>query len=319
MHRFQPQFSGRKPRAFRKDRHSMKMLRTLGALLMGLVLLAALPAMAATVQVKVNGQPITDVQIAQRLALHKIEGKNSAKAATDELINEALQLQEAARLGISVSEGDIDAAFLDLARRIKVSASNLSKILSDNGVPMQTLRDRLKATLAWQRVVGSTISARVQVSEADIDAKAKAKLTAANSFDYILKEVVFLMQGGKGSASKRTAEANQYRKSFRGCDSAVDLTLSYTDAAVRDLGRRHATQFPDAIASELSKLNVGGITKPRVVESGVSMLAVCAKSGSDDTTYIANEIRQEAGNAGLEAEAKKYLAELKSKAQIVRG
>jgi peptidyl-prolyl cis-trans isomerase SurA len=284
-----------------------------------LVVMAATPANAASVSVKVNGQPITDIQIAQRLALHKIEGKSSSKAATDELINEALQTQEAERLGIKVSESDVDNAFLDLARQIKVSSSNLSKILTDNGVSMQTLRDRLRANIAWQRVVSTTISDRVQVSEADIDAKAKAELTASNSFDYILKEVLFLMPGGKGNASKRTAEANQYKKSFRGCDTAVDLSLSYTDAAVRDIGRRHATQFPEAIADELGKLNVGGITKPRVVEGGVSMLAVCSKSTSEDTTFIANNIRQDAGNNGLKAEADKYLAQLKAKAQIVRG
>ena len=62
-----------------------------------------------------------------------------------------------------------------------------------------------------------------------------------------------------------------------------------------------------------------GITKPRVVEGGVSMLAVCAKSTSEDTTYIANTIRQETGTKGMQAEADKYLAELKAKAQIVKG
>ena len=106
--------------------------------------------------------------------------------------------------------------------------------------------------------------------------------------------------------------------SINGCDGAVQLSLNYTDAAVRDLGRRHATQFPEALASELSKLNVGGITKPRVIETGVSMLAVCAKETSTDTTYVAEEIRQEAGSAGMQAEANKYLEELKAKAQIVR-
>jgi peptidyl-prolyl cis-trans isomerase SurA len=299
----------------------MKMLRVLGAMLVGLtlVVMAAMPAAAATVKVKVNGQAITDIQIAQRLSLHKIEGKSGAKGATDELINEALEMQEAERLGIKVSEADVDSAFLDLARQIKVSASNLSKILSDNGVPMGTLRDRLRANIAWSKVVAATISGRVQVSEADIDAQAKTKLTAANSFDYVLKEVIFIMPGGKGNASKRTAEANQYKKSFKGCDTAVDLSLSYTDAAVRDLGRRHATQMPDAIAAELAKLNVGGITKPRVIEGGVSMLAVCSKETSEDTTFIANNIRQDAGNNGLNAEAQKYLDGLKAKAQIIRG
>jgi len=292
------------------------MLRVLGAILLGFTLLfSTVAAEAATAVVTVNGQPITDVQVAQRLALYKLEGKTSRTAALNELINEALQIQEGKRLGITVSESEVDNAVLDVARQIKVSSSNLTKILTDNGVPMSTLRDRLRANIAWSRVAQTVVSTRVQVSEADIDAKAKQKLTAANSFDYILKEVLFL----GGSASKRTAEANQYKKSFKGCDSAVQLSLSYTDAAVRDIGRRHATQFPDALASELSKLNVGGITKPRVVEGGVSMLAVCAKEASEDTTYIANNIRQETGTNGMKAEADKYLAELKAKAQIVKG
>ena len=49
------------------------------------------------------------------------------------------------------------------------------------------------------------------------------------------------------------------------------------------------------------------------------MLAVCAKEGSDDTTFLANNIRNDAGNSKLQAEADKYLAELKAKAQIVKG
>ena len=118
----------------------MKMLRILGALLIGLTMVvAAGPAEAATVKVKVNGQAITDVQISQRLALHKIEGKTSAKAATDELINEALQTQEAERLGFKVTEAEIDSAVLDVARQIKVSASNLATILTNNGVPMSKI------------------------------------------------------------------------------------------------------------------------------------------------------------------------------------
>jgi peptidyl-prolyl cis-trans isomerase SurA len=297
----------------------MKILRVLSAVLLGiLVLTTVMPASAASVLVTVNGRPVTDVQVAQRLALYKIEGKGTRKTAIEELINEQLQLQEAERLGVMPSEADVDEAVLNVARQIRVSVTNLTKLLTDNGVPMSTLRDRLKANVAWNRVAQTIVATRVQVSEADVDAQAKQKLTAANSFDYILKEVLFIMPGGKGSASKRTAEANQYRKNFAGCDSAVDLSLKYTDAAVRDVGRRHATQFPDALSNELSKLNVGGITKPRVVENGVSMLAVCAKETSTDTTYIADNIRQEQGTNGMKAEADKYLAELKAKAQIVR-
>ena len=293
------------------------MHRVLGAVLLGLSLLLAAPAMAATVKVTVNGTPITDVQISQRIALMKLEHRGGQKDATEELVNEALQVQEAKRLGFEISDGDIDGAVLQLARQLKLSASNLQKVLTNSGVGMQTLRDRLKANLAWGKVSGTVISSRVTVSEADIDKEAKGKLTAANSFDYILKEVLFLTTKGGPSAAARTAQANQYRKSFKGCDSAVQLSLNYTDAAVRDVGRRHATQMPDPIAKELSTLSVGGITKPRVVENGVSMLAVCSKEVSQDTTYIADNLRQNAGNGALQNEANKYLADLKAKAQIV--
>jgi len=296
----------------------MKMHRVLGAMLVGLTLmLAAAPASAATVKIQVNGQPISDLQITQRLALFKIEGKKGQQTAMDELVNEALELQEAKRLGLTVNEAEVDDAVLQLARQIKVSLTNLQKVLTDNGVGIATLRDRLRATIAWNKVTAVVINGKVQISDADIDKEAKAKLTAANSYDYILKEVIFLLPGGRGSASARTAQANQYRNSFKGCDTAVQLSLSYTDAAVRDIGRRHATQFPDALSAELSKLNVGGITKPRVVENGVSMLAICAKDVSQDTTFIADNLRQTAGNGALKTEANKYLADLKAKAQIV--
>lgn len=294
----------------------MTMLRVLGAMLLGFTLLFSTVAVeAATAVVTVNGQPITDVQVQQRLALHKLEGKNNRTAVVDELINEELQLEEAKRLGVEISESQVDDAYLGIARQVKVSASNLDKLLTNAGVTVKTLRDRLRANLAWARVTETVVSSRVNVSEADIDAEAKAKLTASNSFDYILKEVLFIGD----NASKRTADANQYRKSFNSCDNAVNLSLSFTDAAVRDLGRRHATQFPDALADEMAKLNVGNATKPRVVEHGVSILLICQKSVSQDTTFIADGIRQETGTGAMKAEADKYLAELKAKAQIVKG
>ena len=115
----------------------------------------------------------------------------------------------------------------------------------------------------------------------------------------------------------RSGQANNYRSKFAGCDTAVDLSLAYTDAAVIDVGRRHATQLPEAIAKELAGLNVGGITKPRVVESGVSMLAVCEKTQAEDLTFIKGDLRAEQGNEALQGQVEKYLADLRARAKII--
>lgn len=290
------------------------MVRTLGAFLIGLLMLAgsAVPALAA-VKATVNGVSITDVQISQRLGLFKLEGKSGQKAALQELVDEQVMVQEAKRLGINVTDAMVEEAVLTVARNIKVSRDKLGQMLSQQGVNIDTLKDRLRANLAWNQVITQAVMPRVQMSDVELDQKAAGELNAANSFDYILKEVIFI---GKGN-SARTGQANQYRKSFQGCDNAVQLSLSYTDAAVIEVGRRHATQLPEAIAKELAGLNVGGITKPRVVEQGVSMLAVCSKAEAKDTTFIKSTIQADVGNDAIKAESAKYLKEITAKAKIV--
>lgn len=293
------------------------MNRLIAATLLGASLLfgTLAPAFAATT-VTVNGVAISDIDISQRVKLMKLEGGGTTKKATTSLIEEQLQLQEATRLGIDVTEQQVNDAFQQVARNVKMSTSKLNEILRANGVSDATMKSRLKAALAWQKVGEVAIRARVQLSDLELDKQAAAALDTDLSYDYILKEVLFITTG-KGSAAGRTGQANQYRKSFAGCDSAVQLSLSYTDAAVRDMGRRHATQLPEALAKELSQLNVGGITKPRVTEGGVSMLAVCSKTAARDTTFVKNKLRNQQGSEAMKAEAEKYLAELRSKAKIV--
>ena len=290
------------------------MLRLIAVTLVGLVLSIA-PAFAVT-KVTVNGVPITDVQISQRVKLMQLEGGGSTQKATVQLVEDQLKLQEANRLGITIPDTAVEDAFQTVARNIKVSTDKLNQILSQNGVSAATMKERLRAALAWQQLGNVAIKARVSISDVELDKEAGAALSEDNSYDYILKEVLFVATG-KSSPAALTAQANKYRQGFAGCDAAVDRSLAFTDAAVRDLGRRHATQLPDALAAELSKLNVGGITKPRVIESGVSMLVICVKESARDLTFVKNKLRSEQGSKAMEAEGVKYLDELKAKAQIV--
>lgn len=289
--------------------------RATGAMILGLVLAAAsaLPSFAATV-VTVNGTPISDVQVDQRLRLFRMEGNNTGrKGATDQLINEAIQMGEAKRLGIAISNAQVDEALLQIARNLKVSQDRLIEMLGQGGVSADTLRDRLRAAIAWNAVTERAVVPNVQISDLELDQKAAARVNDYQKFDYILKEIIFVGQGASG----RTAQANRYRQSFTGCDSAVQLSLGFTDAAVVDIGRRHATQLPEAMAKELAGMNVGGITKPRVVESGVSMLAICEKAQAEDLTFVKDDLRAEVGGSNVQKEAQAYMTQLRNSAKIV--
>lgn len=280
------------------------------------------PAQAESIRVLVNDTSITDTQISLRAGLLRLERRGNSnnarlKLSTDELIQEALMLQEAERLGITITKKQISDGYLGVARNLRVSSEKLDQILTASGVNIGTLKSRLHAGLAWQAITQSAVAPLVQISDFELDEKAAGQLNETSSYDYMLKEILFIIpRGSKTSSSRRTAQANQYRKSFQGCANAVELSLSYTDAAVLEVGRRHATQLPDAMAKELAGLEVDGITKPRVVDSGVSMLAICSKSAARDLTFIKSELRQESGSEKLKDEADTYLEKLEERAAI---
>jgi len=299
-------------------------MRILGLILIALLSLTSVTgtAHAATVKIVVNGKTITDYDINQRALFMRLERRGKSNAdrrnlAEKELIDEALKLAEGRRLGFEANEKAVDKAYTGIAINAKLSVSKLNQILNTAGVQSKTVKDRLRAQFAWQAVVSNVLRQKVKISDLDLDLAAKEKLGETSSYDYMLTEIVFLSSAG-GSVKSRTSQANQYRKNFNGCDSAVDLSLSYRDAAVRKLGRRHSTQLPDPVAAELAKLSVGGISKPRTVANGVQMLAICEKTAAEDLTFVKNELRNEVGSEKLESEANNYLEKLRKEASIER-
>lgn len=299
-------------------------MRIVGLLFIALLSLTALtsPTLAAGVKVVVNGQTITDNDINQRALFMRLERRGKSnddrrRLAEDELINEALMIAEARRLGFEANEKAVNDAYNRIAVNAKLSVAKLNQILNAAGVQSKTVKDRLRAQYAWQAVVANVLRQKVQISDLDLDLAAREELGGATGYDYMLTEIVFLNTGG-GSVKARTSQASQYRKNFTGCDTAVELSLSYRDAAVRTLGRRHSTQLPDAVAAELAKLEVGGITKPRTVANGVQMLAICEKAAAEDLTFVKSKLRNEVGSEKLEKEAEAYLKKLRDKATIER-
>lgn len=288
--------------------------RAASAVIVGAVLTmgAAMPAVAQNVRATVNGTPITDMQVAQRQRLFQMEGNSGGSAgALKQLVDEAIQMSEAKRIGITVSNTQVDEAKQQIARNMNLSQDRLIAMLQQGGVGMETLEDRLRAAIAWNAITEQVIMPQVQISELQLDQEAANKVQDYQSFDYILKEVIFV--GGAG----RSGQANSYRSKFSGCDTAVDLSLGFTDAAVIEVGRRHATQMPEAIAKELAGLNVGGITKPRAVQTGLSMLAVCEKTQAEDLTFIKSDLRAEQGNSELTGQVQAYLEKLRAEAKII--
>ncbi len=286
--------------------------------------LAAVPTASAQVYIKVlvNDEPITNYDIAQRAKLLRLSraGGNVEKKATDELIDETLQMQEARRRNIAISENEVDSAFARIAQQSRVSTSQLAQGLRQRGIDPKTLKKRIRAALTWRSVVQTRFRATIQVREQDIVAalQKKADEPKTKSIEARLKQVIFVYPASASNAVKnqRRREAEALRSRFASCETGIELVGNLRDVAVKDVGWRTSTEFPANLREALSTTEVGRLTKPTLSEQGVEMIAICEKRETDRDTAARAETQEELLNEEGQILARRYIRDLRQDAVI---
>ncbi|MES0808361.1 peptidylprolyl isomerase [Roseibium sp. SCPC15] len=298
------------------------------SIFLGLALIVAVPLSTpanAAIKVIVNDTPITDYDISQRSRLITMTQRKSGAAAKrqaeQELIDDQIKLAEAERVGVEISQSEVDSAYNNIARNVKMSPSQLSKALRNGGVKPETLKSRLKAQLAWNQVLRRRFSGRIEVNESDIIA-ALQKTDEADrqkSVEYDLKRVIVVVpkSSSGGFKSKRKQESNKIRSAFNGCENMGSVLGQYSEVVVRPIGRRLETELPVDMREEIQALGSGKLTKPSATEVGYEMIAICGKReiASDIAvrTELENELRAKEG----ESQSRRYLMDIRRRATII--
>ncbi len=284
----------------------------------------ASPARAA-IKVIVNDTPITDYDISQRARLITLTQRKSAAAAKSqamqELVDDQVKLSEAARMGIDVSQSEIDNAFNNIARNVKMTPAKLAAALRQGGVKPETLKSRLKAQIAWNRILGARFRGKIEVNESDIVAALKKtdEEDRQKSVEYDLKRVIVVVpkNASGGFKSKRKHESDQIRAAFDNCDAAGGILSKYSEVVVQPIGRRLETELPESMKKEIQAMTPGHLTKPTATPVGYEMIAVCGKReiASDIAvrTEVENELREKEG----ESQSRRYLMEIRRRATII--
>ncbi len=283
------------------------------------MLIPAVAQAQSTIRMVVNGRPITSYDISQRVALQQVGGERaSSAAATQQLINEAIQLSELERLGANVSDGQITSAFAGIASQVQMTPANFTSALRQAGINPDTLRGRLRAQIAWSMLLQRRTGLAAPIRNQDVtaallgDAGADAQRTIK---EVTLQQILFVVPSG--SRADRRGEAERFRSRYPGCDGALAAARGIRDVVVRLIGRRDESQLNGAQGEEILRTSVGRTTRPRQTEQGVELVGICSvrevQSDAVARAEVENRLLVEQGDA-LEAA---YLAELKGRAIII--
>lgn len=288
------------------------------------VCLAAMtpPAFASTIKYIVNDTPVTTGDIQHRAAFLKLQRKKGN--AAQEMIDQALRLAEARRLGIRISDAQVNEAYARFASNNKMQLKQLDGVMAQSGVTKQHFKEFIRAQMAWNQALSARYRAEqggTGTSEQEMVRRMLEKGgNKPSATEYMLQQVIFVVPAAerKSSLAKRKREAEAMRGRFNGCESTRQFAKGLLDVTVRDLGRVLAPQLPPDWADQIKKTAVGGATAVRETERGVEFIGVCSsREVSDDK--VAQLMLDAEGKGDDEADAlsTKYLGELKAKARIV--
>ncbi len=270
----------------------------------------------------VNDEPISQFDVSQRIKLNKLLGQTSGsrKEILDELIEEQLQRQHASRLKIGVSDKEIDGTIEKMIERRRSTPEVFNKQLKKIGVNPETMRNRVKALLAWRRILSRRFGKLVELDEQDIDRafqRAQKNKRPAQRF-FMLQQINLPFDGAldQSSIQGRQIEAQRIIQGFKGCRSTRRIARGIYNVQIKNIGPIPQKQLKPNLRKLLRKAGPGKLLPPNMTRKGIELLAYCSNK-----TVAAREVTRDQVRAALASQqfgliSKRYLRDLKRDAII---
>lgn len=181
------------------------------------------------------------------------------------LIDERLQVQEATRRNIAVTDADLDRALSILERQNNIPPGRFDDFLRDRGVDKETLLSQLRAEVAWGKLVRDRIIPTIAISEDEVNEAIAATRTAAGQDQYLVSEIVLPVDSvDQDEEAGRTAQRlhEQLATGISFAAVARQVSRGPTAANGGDAGWLQPGTMPPEVAAALQALKPGQISAP---------------------------------------------------------
>ena len=301
---------------------AMSRMGLMRAILLALAVTAITPAMveharAQAIALSVNGDPITTIDLEQRMKLLRaLRRPASRDAAVESMISDRLKLREAGRYGIAIKDNEIGEAATDVAGKMKITPQQLLSDIEKSGVQREHYINFFKAELGFTILV-KALNKGVEASEVAVRAEL-AKGGKSSLTQYTIRQVVFTLNPGDSpvTVNARAKEAEALRGKFLSCPAGIAYAKTLDGVAVLEPLRRSSSTLSGPLKDLLDKTPLGHLTPPQRSASGIELVAVCERGAPKDDTEIRKTISDRLLQSHYDQEAIVRFKEMRGRAVI---
>lgn len=307
-----------------------KLLLTVLMLVLPLASFKAYAAQEEGIAVVVNDDAVTFSDINDRMKLIMASsGLSDTKEMRERLgpqvtgmiVDEVIKLQEAERIGVEVTEEEMDRGFSSVAGQNNLTPEQFSEMLRKKGVSARSLKDQIRAQIAWSHVVQNKLRPSIFVTEKDVEDRLTRLQASKGKTEYLVAEIFLPVD--KSSPDKEARNlAEKLVNEIRGQGapfSAVAQQFSKSAGASQggDMGWIQADQLPKDTGPSIVAIKEGTISDPVRSPSGYHIFLMRKKREITDDTippreYLLNQI----GMERLDRLQQRHLLDLKADAFI---
>jgi peptidyl-prolyl cis-trans isomerase SurA len=195
------------------------------------------------------------------------------------LIDETLQIQEAAANKIEVTDAEVDQYFDRVAQQnFKRPANQVEKYLTSIGASVATLKRQIKGELSWSRLLSRNVRPSANVSDDEVNAIIERIKATKGTTEYRLGEIYLSATPEAMPAVTENAKKiiDQLRQGANFVAYARQFSEASTASVGGDLGWLSLAQLPSSLATAAAGMNsneVQAVASP----GGISILLLIDK------------------------------------------
>ena len=201
------------------------------------------------------------------------------------LIDERLKIHGAALEGTNAPEAVVTERLTFVAGRNNMTVEEFEAMLYRGGVLIETLRNQIRAELAWNDAISRRFASTIQVSGPQIDERLRRIETGKNLTQYLVAELL-VASGQPGQESEaRTAAESLLSLARNGVPfPLLAQQFSQAPSALNEglLGWLNRESLEPEIASAVADLAVGEVAGPLRTTSGYLLVSLLDKREGEE-------------------------------------
>lgn len=205
----------------------------------------------------------------------------------DRLILESIQLQKGTRVGVRISDAQLNAAITRIAGQNGMNLEQFRTALEAEGQSYNAMREQVRREMIIQRVQGGNVSQRIQITEQEVDNFIQTpegqKLTQP---EYFIQHALLPLSPDAGKAETQAAQQHMDKlfRRIRGGEAfekVVSTSPLPYDLSGGDLGWRNLDDLPSLFSDIAPSIKEGETAEPIRSDSGIHLVHMRKTRGGE--------------------------------------